>query len=153
MSDDGFSLLYKFIAPDIVRVVLVVQAVILGAGGIMGFVKAQSKPSLIAGLSSAVMLFACTGLTFLNFTLAAVLSAIISDLLAAVFASRMSKTKKFMPSGILMLFCILAGIYYILVFVTPMIHVHGAQSKSPDSMPQAAPTSGGGGVRIPEELY
>lgn len=152
MSEDVFSQLYKFITPDIVRVVLVSQGLILGAGSIMGFVKAQSKPSLIAGVSSAVILFACAGLTFLNFTLAAVLAAIISDLLAAVFASRLSKTKKFMPSGMLMLFCILAGTYYILVFVAPMIHVHGGQSKTPDSMSQAAPNSGGGGGLIPE-LY
>ena len=47
--------------PLIAPITLGIYAVLLGVGGIIGFVKAGSRPSLIAGLISAVLALAAVG--------------------------------------------------------------------------------------------
>lgn len=113
--------LAKICTPDLVRIVLVVQALLLGAGGVAGFVKAQSKPSLIAGVSSAVLLLACMGYSLVSLVPATIAAAVISDLLLIVFALRLSKTKKFMPSGLMLIICLLCGTYYVMSVAIPFV--------------------------------
>lgn len=126
-------------AIDVVRIVLIIQGVLLGLGGVMGFVKANSKPSLIAGVISAILIFTCLGFTFVAPTAAEFAAFIISDLLVTVFAIRLKKTKKFMPSGLMLAICLGAGTYYLIAAVTPMV-----MTKTNSTYPAApAPSSGG----------
>jgi uncharacterized membrane protein (UPF0136 family) len=83
------------------QVVLGIYAVLLAVGGIIGFMKAGSRPSLIAGLVSAAIAAVCLALSArgnLGFPLAAVLALIMS----LVFGMRLAKTRKLMPSGMLL---------------------------------------------------
>ena len=70
---------------------------LLVAGGLMGFLKAKSKASLIASMGSAVPL-ALVALGQLPGTVA--VGVLIA--LQAVFFIRLRKTGKFMPSGMLL---------------------------------------------------
>lgn len=82
---------------------LIIYAVLLIAGGAMGFVKARSRPSLIAGVVSGALAVACAWLTGSNAFVACLLGALLATLLAALFTVRFRKSRKWMPSGMMML--------------------------------------------------
>jgi len=81
--------------------VLWIYIVLLLSGGLIGFLKAGSKVSLItsAVAAAALILTAIPGL--LGFGLARGLADAIMAALLVVFAIRLGKTKKFMPSGLM----------------------------------------------------
>ena len=81
--------------------VLWIYIVILLVGGLFGFLKAGSKVSLITAAVSAALLI----LTQIPGLLAAGLARGLADgimaALLVVFAIRLAKTRKFVPSGLL----------------------------------------------------
>lgn len=87
--------------------ILWVYIVLLVAGGVMGWVKARSRVSLIMALAFAAVLSLCA---------ARIITAphLVEGLLAAllvVFLIRLGKTKKFMPAGLMVVLtvAVLAG--------------------------------------------
>lgn len=83
--------------------VLWVYIVLLVVGGLIGFLKAGSKISLIASVVSAVPLVLCALKIIPGFPIAPV----ILGCLAAMFIVRFKKGKKFMPSGMMAVLTIL----------------------------------------------
>ena len=81
--------------------ILWIYIVLLLIGGLVGFLKAGSKVSLItsAVAAAALILTAIPGL--LGPGLARGLADAIMAALLVVFAIRLGKTKKFMPSGLM----------------------------------------------------
>lgn len=88
--------------------VLWIYIVLLLAGGLIGFLKAGSKVSLITSAISAALLVitAIPGLFQLQFR-RGLADAIMAALLV-VFAIRLTKTRKFMPSGLMLVLTIAA---------------------------------------------
>jgi uncharacterized membrane protein (UPF0136 family) len=88
--------------------VLWIYILLLLAGGLIGFLKAGSKVSLItsAVAAAALILAVIPGLLTPAFA-RGVADAIMAALLV-VFAIRLSKTKKFMPSGLMLVITALA---------------------------------------------
>ena len=82
--------------------VLWIYILLLLAGGLIGFLKAGSKVSLItaAVAAAALVLTAIPGL--LGPAVARGLADAIMALLLVVFAIRLAKTRKFMPSGLML---------------------------------------------------
>ena len=81
------------------QIILWVYIALLVVGGVIGFMKAGSKASLIASASFAAVL-ALANAGVLNYRH---LIDILLGLLVVVFAMRYAKTKKFMPAGMLIL--------------------------------------------------
>jgi uncharacterized membrane protein (UPF0136 family) len=81
------------------ELILWIYIVLLVIGGVIGFVKAKSKPSLIASSIFAV------ALALVNLRIVEVknLADILLSLLIVVFAMRYAKTKKFMPAGMMII--------------------------------------------------
>jgi uncharacterized membrane protein (UPF0136 family) len=79
-------------------IILWVYIVLLLAGGLMGFVKAKSKISLITSALFGVLLALCALAIIKPFYIADILVA----LLLVVFGIRFAKGKKFMPSGLML---------------------------------------------------
>jgi uncharacterized membrane protein (UPF0136 family) len=79
-------------------IVLWVYIVLLLAGGLMGFLKAGSKISLIMSVAFAVPLILCA----LGILRPFFIAEILVGLLAVVFGVRFAKGKKFMPSGLML---------------------------------------------------
>jgi len=83
--------------------VLWIYIVLLLVGGLIGFFKAGSKPSLIASVGFAAALILCA--------LKVIFQPYVADLLLAallvVFGLRLSKTRKFMPSGLMLVLTVL----------------------------------------------
>lgn len=83
---------------NIAAIVLWVYIVLLLAGGVMGLVKAGSKISLITSAAFALLLALCLEGIIRPFFVAYVLVG----LLLVVFGIRFTKSKKFMPSGLML---------------------------------------------------
>jgi uncharacterized membrane protein (UPF0136 family) len=78
--------------------VLWVYIILLIVGGLIGFFKAKSQVSLVTSAASAAILILCAlGVVFKYYV-----ADIVMALLLVVFAIRLGKTKKFMPSGMML---------------------------------------------------
>jgi uncharacterized membrane protein (UPF0136 family) len=92
----------EMIHPMVGQVALGIYAVLLAVGGLMGYLKANSRASLIAGSVSAVCALLALGLSAGNNRLGVPLGLILSITLFILFGYRYAvKTRKFMPSGLL----------------------------------------------------
>lgn len=80
---------------------ILVYALLVTIGGIIGYVKAKSNQSLISGLSSGAALAIAWYVSLQNPTIGLVLATAIAVALLVVFALRFRATKKFMPAGLL----------------------------------------------------
>lgn len=78
--------------------VLWVYIALLLAGGLMGFIKAGSKISLIVSAIFAVLLALCA----LGILKPFYIADILVGLLLVVFGVRFAKGRKFMPSGLML---------------------------------------------------
>jgi uncharacterized membrane protein (UPF0136 family) len=74
---------------------------LLLGGGLFGFFKARSKVSLITSVIAAVLLILAR-IGILDPSIGRKLTDIILLALLVVFAIRLTKTKKFMPSGLML---------------------------------------------------
>jgi len=87
--------------------VLWIYIVLLLVGGLIGFLKAKSKVSLItSAVFAAVLVLTQTGI--FEPKVARQLVNILMAILLVVFAVRLAKTKKFMPSGLMLVVTIAA---------------------------------------------
>ena len=82
--------------------VLWIYIVLLLVGGLFGYLKAGSKVSLITSAISAALLVVTQVNGLLAPATARGLADIIMAALVVVFAIRLAKTKKFMPSGLML---------------------------------------------------
>jgi len=90
------------ISPIVGHITLGIYAVLLAVGGVIGYVKAGSRPSLIAGLLSAMAAALALGLSIRSNWWGITLGLILSISLFVLFGYRYAaKTRKFMPSGLL----------------------------------------------------
>jgi uncharacterized membrane protein (UPF0136 family) len=81
--------------------ILWIYIVLLFVGGLIGFLKAGSKISLITSACFAGILILCNvGLIFQP-DMANILKTAVLVFLMVFFAFRLTKTKKFMPSGLM----------------------------------------------------
>ena len=74
-----------------------------GLGGIWGYIKSRSKPSLISGCLSGIILLVAALMQSQGNSLGLLISRIVVLALVVVFTIRLIKTSKFMPSGIMLI--------------------------------------------------
>lgn len=72
-------------------------------GGVIGYQQAQSKMSLISGSISGILLLIAGVLLVQDVAVGQWLSRLVSLLLVIVFVTRLVKTKKFMPAGLMVI--------------------------------------------------
>src|SRR5437667_9652573 len=87
------------IAPMRADIILWVYIILLVVGGLIGFLKAGSKISLIMSVSFAALLSLCAAKVVFQAYMADILLAA----LLVVFGYRLTKTRKFMPSGMMLI--------------------------------------------------
>lgn len=86
------------------NLILWIYIILLVIGGLIGFLKAKSNVSLIMSVSFAALLALCAaGIVFQYYVADILLAALL-----VVFAIRLSKTKKFMPAGMMLLLTLAA---------------------------------------------
>ena len=83
----------------------IIAAIVYGLlaliGGIYGYLKARSKPSLISGIISGSLLIFSAILQLQGQTWGLTLAIIVTGILVVVFGIRLFKTGKFMPAGLM----------------------------------------------------
>jgi uncharacterized membrane protein (UPF0136 family) len=77
-------------------------------GGIIGYIHATSKVSLLSGSISGLLLIFAAYLQFQGQTWALILAALVTAVLVIFFAFRLAKTRKFMPGGLMIILGMLA---------------------------------------------
>jgi uncharacterized membrane protein (UPF0136 family) len=84
------------------QIVLLVYAILLEAGGLMGLIKAGSRASIVASsiIAAIVLLFAFT--TLLSY------AWVVLVFLILFFGMRFAKSKKFMPNGMMLILTVVA---------------------------------------------
>src|SRR5882757_5034235 len=88
---------------------LFTYALVASAGGLVGFLKAKSKASLIAGSASGLVLALAGALILLGHARAgAGLGLVLAIALLGRFAPAFAKTKKIMPAGIMVSLSLIA---------------------------------------------
>ena len=98
------------------QTVLGVYAVLLAVGGLIGYGKAGSLPSLVAGVGSAAGVLIALALSVTTPAPAFIVAALIAMFLQAFFLMRYLKTRRFMPSAMLAgLSMVVAGVCVIQV--------------------------------------
>ena len=83
--------------------VVLVYGLFTLVGGIIGFVKAKSKASLIAGGSCGIILFICAYQMNGRFILSYYISALISSVLGLRFLATWFRTHRVMPDLIMII--------------------------------------------------
>jgi len=89
------------------KTVLWVYIVLLMVGGLIGFFKGKSTISLVASGISAALLVVTTTRLF-DPTFARGMANVVMAALLVLFTIRLAKTKKFMPSGLMLVITLLA---------------------------------------------
>lgn len=82
---------------SVIGILYILYAIVLFAGGVMGFLKASSLPSLVAGVVAAVLMFVAYGILGHGHT-GLILGAVVSAVMDAFFMFRYAKTRKAMPA-------------------------------------------------------
>ncbi|MEH1890303.1 MAG: TMEM14 family protein [Nostoc sp.] len=77
-------------------------------GGIIGYIQAKSKVSLLSGSISGLLLILAAYFQFQGQTWGLILAVLITAVLVIVFGFRLAKTRKFMPAGLMTILGILA---------------------------------------------
>jgi uncharacterized membrane protein (UPF0136 family) len=84
--------------------VLWIYIILLVIGGLIGFFKAKSRVSLIMSVAFAAALSLCAAeVVFRPYVADILLAALL-----VVFAMRLTKTRKFMPSGLMLILTLVA---------------------------------------------
>ena len=78
------------------------------AGGIMGYIQARSKVSLLSGSLSGLLLLLAAYFQLQGQSWGSILAVIVTGVLVVVFAVRLAKTRKFMPTGLMTILGMLA---------------------------------------------
>jgi uncharacterized membrane protein (UPF0136 family) len=98
---------------------ILVYALLVAIGGVIGYVKAKSNQSLISGLGSGVALAIAWYISLQNPTAGLALAAVIALALLVVFALRFRATGKFMPAGLLAILSLIMTVLFVTALFLP----------------------------------
>lgn len=101
------------------QIALGVYAVLLSLGGLMGYLKAGSKASLLAGLLSSVFVLLALVMSTASRSLGFWVGLLVCVLMTATFSARFANRRKFFPTGVL---CLLSLAMVALLFYAIITH-------------------------------
>ncbi|NIV93163.1 hypothetical protein GWN42_10260 [candidate division KSB1 bacterium] len=96
--------------------VVLVYGILVAIGGVMGYAKAKSRPSLIMGSVFGLLILVSSWLLFGGNKMGWNLAFILSVFLTLFFAYRFKVSRKFMPAGLMV---VLSLITVVVLFLKP----------------------------------
>jgi uncharacterized membrane protein (UPF0136 family) len=106
---------FRMLGPT--KIYFIIFGLLTIAGGVMGYVKAGSTASLIAGSISGVLLLVAAFLLPSHVVAGLAIGGIVSLLLAAQFLPAFFRTGKMMPAGLMSLLSILGVVFTIAAWI------------------------------------
>ena len=94
--------------------IVLVYGILVAAGGVIGYVKSKSMPSLISGLLFGTLLIGCSVFILNGDIRATYVALVLSLALLVIFFFRFRASKKFMPAGLMIILSLAASITLIL---------------------------------------
>lgn len=101
-----------------VAILLIAYGTLVEVGGVMGFVKAKSRVSLIAGVASGGILTISGVLVWLGVASAIYAGFAMTIILCFLFGRRFAKTRAVMPSGMMLIVSLAAAIILGLMLIS-----------------------------------
>lgn len=92
--------------------IIIIYGLVVLAGGLMGYRKARSTPSLIAGLAFGLALIVSGLYAWQGQRMGLIAATALAGALLVVMSFRCAKTKKFMPAGLIALLSLAAVIVF-----------------------------------------
>ena len=86
-------------------------------GGVIGYVKAGSLPSIIAGAITGVLLLVAGWILPTNRAIGLLIALIVSLLLAAQFVPKLIRTGKMMPAGLMSILSVIGIVVAIVAWL------------------------------------
>jgi uncharacterized membrane protein (UPF0136 family) len=99
------------------KIYFIVFGLLTIAGGVMGFVKAGSTASLVAGSISGILLLVAAFLLPHNLAIGLALAAVVSIALAGRFVPAFIKTGHVMPAGLMSVLSVIGVIMAIVAWI------------------------------------
>jgi uncharacterized membrane protein (UPF0136 family) len=99
------------------KIYFIIFGVLTIAGGIIGFVKAGSTPSLIAGSITGILLLVAAFLLPAHQLAGLILALVVSVLLAGQFVPKFIRTGKVMPAGVMSILSVIGIVWAIIAAV------------------------------------
>ncbi|MGA7933505.1 MAG: TMEM14 family protein [Kovacikia sp.] len=97
---------------------VLIYALLVALGGVMGYAKVQSNASLISGLVSGVVLAIAWYTSLQNPLVGLAIATVVALLLLGVFALRFRSTAKFMPAGLMAILSLGATVAFAIGWVS-----------------------------------
>lgn len=88
--------------------IILIYGILAAAGGVMGYVKSKSTPSLLSGLLFGILLVGSSVLMMNGDARGAYFALVLSSVLLAIFLFRFRASKKFMPAGVMIFLSLIA---------------------------------------------
>ncbi len=99
------------------KIYFIIFGLLTIVGGVIGFVKAGSTASIIAGSISGILLFVAAFLLPQNLAVGLILAGVVSILLAGRFVPAFLKTGQAMPAGLMSVLSVLGVIVAIVAWI------------------------------------
>ncbi|HEY4283577.1 MAG TPA: TMEM14 family protein [Chthoniobacterales bacterium] len=99
------------------KIYFLVFGVLTIAGGIIGYVKARSAASIVAGTITGILLIVAGMLLPVHRELGLCLALVTSAILAAQFVPRLLRTRRVMPAGVMSLLSVIGIIVAIAAWI------------------------------------
>jgi uncharacterized membrane protein (UPF0136 family) len=95
---------------EIAQAALAIYGVLLIVGGVIGKVKANSSPSLFAGVVSGAIALTGFWQSLSDPAVGFLTGGLVGLLLTGIFMSRFVRTRIFMPAGLILLLSLVIGV-------------------------------------------
>ncbi len=99
------------------KIYFIIFGLLTIAGGVIGFVKAGSTASIIAGSISGILLLLAAFLLPQQLAIALIIAAVVSILLAGRFLPAFLKTGKMMPAGMMAILSVIGLVVAIVAWM------------------------------------
>ena len=101
LLDRGSGAVYQWLMIGPAKIYFIIFGLLTIVGGVIGYVKAGSTVSIIAGAISGIALIVAAFLLPTNVAVGLVIAGLVSIALAARFIPAFMKTGKMMPAGLM----------------------------------------------------